>query len=204
MSTEDPSEPSMAGELAPRDLLGDIFSPAAARGNSIMASTGGSTEPPSTEAEVFLPHEVILHATEGTLNTETPGSDLTTSPGSGTPGSVGKSPQSRKIPNFQRLERKFAIGYDSDGEEPPSTVPEEFEEPPIRGSNWQMSLKIEVSTVDEEEEAKNGNILAVSEPRHIAIDESVLIKMTINNQKHELRIREVQFSFTLFEETGPS
>ena len=33
--------------------------------------------------------------------------------------------------NFERLEPKFDVGYDSDGEAPPATTVEDFEEPAI-------------------------------------------------------------------------
>jgi hypothetical protein len=192
MSIEGPSEASIEGAAPPRTLFGSDSS-GNPRGHETPASADAVTEPdPSTEPDV-LPQDVPQHVPEGTQTAETEPSTLTHSPQSIlSPESVA-SPKARFLVNFERMENRFDVGADSDGEELPECEDEDFEEPAIKERLVDGSQILPEGEENEPEIAVVALAAVNTEPRHIAIEEEALNKMTVPTLKHELRIREVQF-----------
>jgi hypothetical protein len=196
LSLEGPSVASMASDGLPRDLFSDFES-----GNSHLGGT------PATQASVIEPSTAIVvdvlmqelpqHVPEGPHNKDTPASDMTGSLGTALSPESLKSPEMRKIPNFDRLGAKFDAGYDSDGEPPPKTVTVDFDEPAIEERTAEGTRIVQEGSRIAVGSVENVHIAVNREPRHIAIDEASLKKMTVANLRQELRIREVHFIPTL-------
>jgi hypothetical protein len=94
------------------------------------------------------------------------------------------------------METKFDGGYDSDGGVPPGITNEDFDEGAIR----ERLVDGQVTRAEGDETAAEEEVegdIANEEPRHIPIDEASLKKLNVAAIKHELRIREVQFTATL-------
>ena len=98
------------------------------------------------------------------------------------------SPPRKNLPNFERLEARFADGYDSDGNGPPPPACDdvEFEEESAVPIDHPAPV---VQVVDEE-------VVIDKTPRHIPIPGEDVEKMTVSALKHELQIRGVQFKST--------
>jgi hypothetical protein len=105
-----------------------------------------------------------------------------------------KSPELRKFPLLASMESKFEIGLDSDGEGAPvADEEEEYEEEIVRerGEDGTL-LSLPGANVTETEENIDEN-----QPRHIEISDDAMKKLSVKLIRHELRIRQVQFTATL-------
>jgi hypothetical protein len=193
ISVEGTTEPSMAGEDFPRELFGGLIGGGSNENPTPMA-TGVIMDPLTAANGDVLPLEAILDVPNNSPNKATPASDLTDTPASPLSPDGLTSPRTRQIPNFERMEPRFNDGYDSDGMEPPPNGNDEFEEDAIME---RQSDGVEILLEGEEMEAEMGENPPLQQPRHIAISEDALKKLTVAELKHELRIREVQFGSTL-------
>ncbi|CAB9532015.1 hypothetical protein (Partial), partial [Seminavis robusta] len=104
-----------------------------------------------------------------------------------------ESPPLRIVGNLENMENKFNDGYDSDGEAPPTCTVEDFEEEVIPERLVDGTLQGPEESVTEERSEQ------IEEPRHVAIPEDDLKKLTVAKIKHELAIRQVQFSAKFYE-----
>ena len=177
MVVEGAPEASLASARVPRELFNDDRSPDSHE-NPASGATGAVMEPLPASASNVLPPEGVVDVPEGTHNKETPLSELTASPPTvASPDSI-KSPKARRLPNFENMESTFAKGYDSDGENPPTTAEEDFDEPPIKERTVDGTEHSDLADTDAAEEDENPVAQPNVEPRHIDIDEAALLKMT--------------------------